>query len=327
MPTNVFFDTGRASEQYLYEDLIIEQLKVFGQDVYYMPRTLIAEDTVLGEDTLSKFDDAYMIEMYFENTEGFAGDKEIMSQFGLQNQEEAVFIVSQRRFEDMISLDANLQVKTRPNEGDLIYFPKVNKIFEISFVDNDEPFYQIGNLPVYRLSTRTFQYSSEDLDTGITEIDAIETQHSLDAMAFQITFEQTTYNEQISMEQAGADLVGLLEDNSVSSNAGYLINEDGTGSYFESESIPTVGVLLLDASAANTDIGSYILGEDETLDGVLIAENLADTGEPMYIIQEDYVVGDMVLDKTAQNELFDLLDDTILDFTEKNPFGDAGHKG
>ena len=178
MPTNVYFDTGSVEEKRLYEDLVIEQLKVFGQDVYYMPRTLMAEDTVFGEDALSKFDDAYMIEMYFENTDGFAGDKEIMSQFGLENQEEAVFVVSQRRFEDLISQDEGLQVKTRPNEGDLIYFPMVSKIFEISFVDHDEPFYQIGNLPVYRLSARTFQYSSEDLDTGITEIDAIETSYT-----------------------------------------------------------------------------------------------------------------------------------------------------
>ena len=146
MPTNFYFDTGTTAEKRLYEDLVIEQLKVFGQDVFYMPRTLIAEDTVLGEDTLSKFDDAYMIEMYFENTDGFAGDKEIMNQFGLENREEATFVVSQRRFEDMIAPDDN--IGTRPKEGDLIYFPLVSKVFEISFVDHDEPFYQIGNLPV-----------------------------------------------------------------------------------------------------------------------------------------------------------------------------------
>jgi hypothetical protein len=326
MPTNVYFDTGSVEEKRLYEDLVIEQLKVFGQDVYYLPRTLVAEDTLLGEDTLSKFDDAYMIEMYFENTDGFAGDKEIMSQFGLENQEEAVFIVSQRRFEDLIVPDSN--IGTRPNEGDLIYFPLVSKIFEISFVDHDEPFYQIGNLPVYKLSVRTFQYSSEDIDTGVTEIDAIETAHTLDALGYQFALEQTVaYNEQIGMEQASVDFVGFLEDNSTTVNFGYLINEDGTGGYFESESVATVGVLILDASAANVDIGSYILGEDETLNGSLLVENLADTGDPEYIIQEGYVVGDMSIDKTAQNELFDELDDTILDFTERNPFGDVGTKG
>ena len=294
MPTNFYFDTGTTAEKRLYEDLVIEQLKVFGQDVFYMPRTLIAEDTVLGEDTLSKFDDAYMIEMYFENTDGFAGDKEIMNQFGLENREEATFVVSQRRFEDMIAPDDN--IGTRPKEGDLIYFPLVSKVFEISFVDHDEPFYQIGNLPVYKLSVRTFEYSSEDLDTGIKEIDAIETAYTLDSMGFQLALEQTTtFNQGISLED-NSGLVGLFESGSVSGYPG--------------------------STSSDT-----IIGENEELNGAIIAENLADTGEPMYIIQEEYVVGDMSRDKTAQNELFDVLDDTILDFTESNPFGDAGTKG
>ena len=294
MPTNFYFDTGTTAEKRLYEDLVIEQLKVFGQDVFYMPRTLIAEDTVLGEDTLSKFDDAYMIEMYFENTDGFAGDKEIMNQFGLENREEATFVVSQRRFEDMIAPDDN--IGTRPKEGDLIYFPLVSKVFEISFVDHDEPFYQIGNLPVYKLSVKTFDYSSEEMDTGIKEIDAIETAYTLDSMGFQLALEQTTtFNQGISLED-NSGLIGLFESGSFSAYSG---------------SSPS----------------DKIIGENEELNGAIIAENLADTGEPVYIIQEEYVVGDMSRDKTAQNELFDVLDDTILDFTESNPFGDAGTKG
>ena len=294
MPTNFYFDTGTTAEKRLYEDLVIEQLKVFGQDVFYMPRTLIAEDTVLGEDTLSKFDDAYMIEMYFENTDGFAGDKEIMNQFGLENREEATFVVSQRRFEDMIAPDDN--VGTRPKEGDLIYFPLVSKVFEISFVDHDEPFYQIGNLPVYKLSVKTFEYSSEDLDTGIKEIDAIETAYTLDSLGFQLALEQTTtFNQGISLEDSSG-LIGLFESGSVTGYPG--------------------------STSSDT-----IIGENEELNGAIIAENTSDTGIPEYIIQEEYVVGDMSRDKTAQNELFDVLDDTILDFTESNPFGDAGTKG
>ena len=294
MPTNFYFDTGTTAEKRLYEDLVIEQLKVFGQDVFYMPRTLIAEDTVLGEDTLSKFDDAYMIEMYFENTDGFAGDKEIMNQFGLENREEATFVVSQRRFEDMIAPDDN--IGTRPKEGDLIYFPLVSKVFEISFVDHDEPFYQIGNLPVYKLSVRTFEYSSEDLDTGIKEIDAIETAYTLDSLGFQLALEQTTtFNQGIRLED-NSGLIGIFETGSVSGYPGSTSSDK-------------------------------IIGEDEELNGAIIAENTSDTGFPEYIIQEEYVVGDMSRDKTAQNELFDVLDDTILDFTESNPFGDAGTKG
>ena len=225
MPTNVYFDTGTRPEQTLYEDLMIEQLKIYGQDVFYIPRTLVKEDNLFGEDTLSKFGDAYLIEMYFENVEGYEGEKEIMSKFGLQMNEDVTFVVSRRRFEQLVSHDSNLIVKTRPNEGDLVYFPKVKKIFEITFVDHDDPFYQVHNVPAFKLKCKTFEYSSEDLDTGITEIDAIETDNSLDQLVYQITMEQsstTTYNEGLELE----DGTGNLEQEDSTDN---LIGENETG--------------------------------------------------------------------------------------------------
>ena len=228
MPTNVYFDTGTRPEQHLYEDLMIEQLKIYGQDVFYIPRTLVKEDNLFGEDTLSKFGDAYLIEMYFENVEGYEGEKEIMSKFGLQMNEDVTFIVARRRFEQLVSHDSNLIVKTRPNEGDLVYFPKVKKIFEITFVDHDDPFYQVHNLPAFKLKCKTFEYSSEDLDTGITEIDVIETDNSLDMLSFQITMEQsstTTYNEGIELE----DGTGNLELETATGGTDNLIAEDETG--------------------------------------------------------------------------------------------------
>ena len=225
MPTNVYFDTGTRPEQHLYEDLMIEQLKIYGQDVFYIPRTLVKEDNLFGEDTLSKFGDAYLIEMYFENVEGYEGEKEIMSKFGLQMNEDVTFVVARRRFEQLVSHDSNLIVKTRPNEGDLVYFPKVKKIFEITFVDHDDPFYQVHNVPAFKLKCKTFEYSSEDLDTGITEIDAIETDNSLDQLVYQITMEQsstTTYNEGLELE----DGTGNLEQEGNTDN---LIGENETG--------------------------------------------------------------------------------------------------
>ena len=225
MPTNVYFDTGTRPEQHLYEDLMIEQLKIYGQDVFYIPRTLVKEDNLFGEDTLSKFGDAYLIEMYFENVEGYEGEKEIMSKFGLQMNEDVTFVVARRRFEQLVSHDSNLIVKTRPNEGDLVYFPKVKKIFEITFVDHDDPFYQVHNVPAFKLKCKTFEYSSEDLDTGITEIDAIETDNSLDQLVYQITMEQsstTTYNEGLELE----DGTGNIEQEGSTDN---LIGENETG--------------------------------------------------------------------------------------------------
>ena len=228
MPTNVYFDTGTKPEQTLYEDLMIEQLKIYGQDVFYIPRTLVKEDNLFGEDTLSKFGDAYLIEMYFENVEGYEGEKESMSKFGLQMNEDVTFIVARRRFEQLVSHDSNLIVKTRPNEGDLVYFPKVNKIFEISFVDHDDPFYQVHNVPAFKLKCKTFEYGGEDIDTGITEIDAIETANSLDMLTFQITMEQssaTTFNEGIELE----DGTGNLELETQTGGTDNVIGEDETG--------------------------------------------------------------------------------------------------
>ena len=223
MPTNVYFDTGTKPEQHLYEDLMIEQLKIYGQEVFYIPRTLVKEDELFGEDTLSKFGDAYLIEMYFENVEGYEGEKEIMSKFGLQMNEDVTFVVSRRRFEQLVSHDSNLIIKTRPNEGDLVYFPKVKKIFEISFVDHDDPFYQIHNLPAFKLKCKTFEYSGEDLDTGIAEIDAIETDNSLDLLQFQMTLEQSgTFNQGIGLESDD----GNIEQEDSTDN---VIGEDETG--------------------------------------------------------------------------------------------------
>ena len=281
MPTNVYFDTGTKPEQHLYEDLMIEQLKIYGQDVFYIPRTLVKEDNLFGEDTLSKFGDAYLIEMYFENVEGYEGEKEIMSKFGLQMNEDVTFVVSRRRFEQLVSHDSNLILKTRPNEGDLVYFPKVKKIFEITFVDHDDPFYQVHNVPAFKLKCKTFEYSSEDLDTGITEIDAIETDNSLDMLSFQITMEQattTTFNEGLELE-------------------------DGTGN------------IDLETAAGS----GLLIGENETGGDQIVLE----TGD--YIIQEAYVTD--TIDENAMNDFFDTQDDTIIDFTESNPFGDVGKVG
>ena len=163
MPTNHHFSKGSISEQYLYEDLAIEAIQIYGHDIYYLPRTLVNKDELFGEDPLSKFTDAYMIEMYMDTQEGNEGEKEIITRFGLEIRDETNFTVSRRRWLDLVSSDTNLITALRPNEGDWIYFPTVKKLFEISFVDKDDPFYQVDNLPVYKLYCRTAEYSSDCL--------------------------------------------------------------------------------------------------------------------------------------------------------------------
>lgn len=285
MPTNVYFDTGTRTEQNLYEDLIIEQLRIYGQDCYYIPRNMVTEDKVFGEDSLSKFEDAYMLEMYVDNVDGYEGEKELMSKFGLDIQDDATFTVSRRRWEQFVTIDNNIIVSSRPNEGDLVFWPKGNKLFEITFVDHDNPFYQVQNLPTYKLKCKTFEYGSEKLDTGIAEIDGIETDNSLDQLSHQMTLEQAgSFNEGFDLE-----------------------NEDG--------------IVLLEF---DTDGTSNLISETETHGGSIIMEDSVQGAEASYIILETYRVD--TIDESAQNDLFDSEEDTILDFTESNPFGDAGMK-
>ena len=312
-----------ASEKLLYADLLVEAIQIHGHDVYYLDRTLVAEDTVLGEDSLSKFNTQAPIEMYMENSDGgYAGEQEVITQFGLENLSEATFVVSKVRFQEKtkqiqiedgtdstssgsILLESGsisesklegeifyIQNETdatdadRPLEGDAIYHPLLKKLFEINFVDHDDPFHQLDTNPVYKMRCRLFDYGSETLETGITDIDAIEDSLSIASSDYQFTLEQatgTTINQDIRIDHATSDGSGLLLDETDSDN---------------------------------------IIGEDETdLGGESI---LLETGGDEYLIQEDYIVGDMSTDKTAQNELFETLDDTILDFSESNPFGDAG---
>ena len=216
MPTNTYFSTGTTSEQRLYEDLIIEQLKIYGQDVYYLPRKLANKDTIFGEDPASSFDDSYIIEMYVDNTDGYMGEQEIIKKFGLELRDDIKFTVSKLRWETLISNNSDLQNTLRTNEGDLVYFPTTKAFFEIQFVEHEQPFYQQSALPVYKLSCTKFEYSSERIDTGITEIDATEDALSTDTMNFQFSLE------------TGTSATGAITLESDIGDINYLINEDFT---------------------------------------------------------------------------------------------------
>ena len=292
MTTNVYFSKGTPNEQHLYEDLAIEAIQIYGHDVFYIPRTLVNKDELFGEDALSRFDDAYGIEMWMETQEGYEGEKELVSRFGLEIRDETTFVVSRRRWDNTVSNDANLIVSSRPDEGDLVYMPTVKKLFEISFVDHDDPFYQVDNLPVYKLYCRTFEYSSEVLDTGIAAIDAIETQRSTDFLGFEISGEQASgviFNEKIGLEWGTIYATG----------AGDIELETATG----------VGDLL---------------GENEEGFAAVMLED-SDDYYTFVVIQEAYSLATQ--DTQSENEWFEdrvtgIIGDPVLDFTESNPFGD-----
>ena len=172
--TNVYFTQGVKSEQMLIEDIIIESLKIYGQEIFYIPRTLVSKDNILGEDRLSKFTSSFPIEMYFENVDNFDGQGAFIQKFGLMMEQSATLVVARRRWEQLIGRYGVTTIPTRPNEGDLIYFPLTKGLFEIKFVQHQDPFYQLGKLYVYKLQVELFQYASERIDTGIEDVDAFE---------------------------------------------------------------------------------------------------------------------------------------------------------
>jgi hypothetical protein len=172
--TNVYFTHGTRNEQYLVEDLIIESLRMYGNEVMYIPRTLVSKDDILGEDRLSQFKSAFPIEMYFENVDSFGGQGAFIQKFGLMVEQSATLVVARRRWDQFIGRYGVTQLPNRPNEGDLIYFPLSKGLFEIKFVQHQDPFYQLGKLYVYKLQVELFQYASENIDTGIAAIDTFE---------------------------------------------------------------------------------------------------------------------------------------------------------
>jgi len=251
---------GSASEKYLYEDLIIEGLKIYGNLIYYMPRSIINRDLILGEDVNSKFRNALPIEMYFETTEGFAGQQELINKFGLEIREDTTLVVSKRRFQNRISSKVDLIASGRPNEGDILYFPLMDSFFEIQFVEDQEPFFQLGSLPVYKLRVTRWEYSNESLDVGISQIDDKEQLVSTNLLLHRVSLE------------TGTGTLRLEQDDLSTERANFLLNEEHDS---------TITVQTQSEYAQNLD-----------------------------------------LDTAAGFDTASVTDD-VLDFTERNPFGEV----
>jgi hypothetical protein len=211
MPTNVYFTQGTAREQFLVEDLIIESLKIYGKEFYYIPRTLVAKDDILGEDVLSRFKNAYGIEMYIEDIDGFGGQGVFLQKFGIQIEKSATFVVARKRWEQSIGKWNTTLIPSRPAEGDLLFFPMTATLFEIKFVENQDPFYQLGNLYVYKLRAEIFRYSQEQITTGIPEIDDIEDFYSINILNYKIINED--------------EQTAILLESSVAGDLSYIIDE------------------------------------------------------------------------------------------------------
>jgi len=288
MALNSFFTQGTTGEQGLVQDLVDEQIKMFGKNVYYIPRTLVKEDSVFGEDTLSKFEGAFEVEVYLEDAGGFRGDGDIFSKFGVRIQDQVTFLISRRRFTEAVDDNAQLIVEGRPNEGDLIHFTMVGKTFEIQYVEHEQPFYQLGKNYVWGLRCELFEYSDEDIDTGVAVVDAIE----------------TTFANAIALTMAE------------SGSGDFTIGETVTGANsnvtaeVKSWDSTTRNLIVINRSGAFKS-GENITGGDSSAVWTTASYNTINNANSEY----------------DNNYAIETQADDIIDFTQSNPFGEFGNSG
>ena len=284
MPTNVFFNHAVQTEQHLYEDLVVESLRMYGHETFYLPREIVEEDSILGEDIQSKFGDSYSVEMYIENTDGFEGEGDLFSKFGVQVRDTATFIISLRSWERFISLDSNLATSIRPNEGDLIHFPLSGSLFEVKFVEHENPFYQVGKLFVFKLQCELFEYSGEDFDTGNINIDLVE--------------DQQAYTIEMTMNSGGSGTYYANENLTLNST---VVGEVVSWS-------PSDRKLTIKDNTTTLQVGDTLVGA---------------TDGASYTISSITDILTMSNDGNSQNKEFEDKADNYLDFSETNPFGEV----
>ena len=285
MATNSYFTQGTTGEQDLIENLVIEQIKMFGKNVFYMPRTLVNEDTTFTEDSLSKFDDAYEIEAYIEDPTGFTGDGDLFTKFGVRISDQVTFIISRKRFTEAVDDNAQLIVEGRPNEGDLVYFPMANKIFKIMFVEHEQPFYQLGKIHVWGLKCELFEFSDEQFDTGVTAIDQIE------------------------------------QDFSVSITVNFATG--GTGDFTVGE-IVAGGTSNITAEVKSWDSANRQLQVFNRTGIFTIPETVTGQSSSAAWTTASYNTLNNTSSEYDSNSSFETIADGIIDFSEGNPFGDFG---
>lgn len=285
MATNTYFTQGTTGEQNLVGDLVKEQIKMFGTDVYYIPRVIVDEDPAFGEDSLSKFDDAYLIEAYLENVQGFGGDGDLYSKFGVRISDQVNFIISRDRFTELVDDNTTLIVEGRPNEGDLVYFPLASKLFQIQYVEYEVPFFQLGKIHTWGLKCELYEYSDEDFDTGVDAIDKVERN-----FATTVTLNFTT---------------------------------GGTGTFTVGEQIAG-GTSNVSAEVKSWDATNRQLQIYNRTGIFTIPETVTGQTSGAAWTTSSYNTLNNTNSEFDQNQFFETQADGILDFSQGNPFGEFG---
>ena len=306
MATSVYFSGAVRSEQDLYEDLVTESIKVFGQDVVYLPRESLGEDALLNEEW-SQFTQAYPVEMYLENVEGFEGDGNLLGKFGLEIRDQANLVVTKRRWDQAVGQDI-VDGQVSPNEGDLIYFTMTQRLFEIKYVEPKSPFYQLADLPSYTLTAELFEYNDQHFDTGMDEIDAIEWDNA------------TAYSYIVTANTANFELGELVTQWTGSNDSsGNPINIEGYVAGWEGTE---ARITIISPHQSTNGDGTFMtFSVQSATTKKLIGKN---SGTQTYITidQSGTTKTFYNQDPFADNDEFEVAGDDVIDFTESNPFGD-----
>ena len=230
---------GSSQEQKFLENLVVESIEIYGQDIYYLPRTYVNKDTIFQEVENSTFTQALQVRAYVNNVEGWEGQGELLSKFGVRIEDKTTFIFSREKFTEKVDDNAVLNVEGRPNEGDLIWFPVTKHLFEIKFVEAEKPFYQLGKGFVWECQCELFEYSDEDLDTGVAEIDAIETTF---ANSIKLVMDAGGTGDFTVGEEIVGDLFRAAATATIDSGAVNAITVTDGGEHYKSALPPTVTI-------------------------------------------------------------------------------------
>ena len=291
MPTSSYFPTyhaGHSGEQGLVQDLVDEQIKLFGSDVYYLPKTVLADST-LDEVRYTKYQDQFQIEMLLVNVMGFGDNAEFISKFGLRITDEIIFRVSTKRWTEEVTehrMSAKLTVPERPNEGDLLYYPLTQNLYEIKYVGKEEPFFQFGKIQFYALTAELYEVGSDDLATGVAEIDAIE----------------------------------VLFDTAISLTMGV----GGTGDFTVGETV-TGGTTSTTAEVKSWDSTTRILIVQNRTGTFAANESLTgNDSNAVWVVSTFDTLQNTNSEYDANRQIEDAADN-IVDWSEGNPFGEFGN--
>tara|TARA_B100001079_G_scaffold263359_1_gene266468 strand:+ start:784 stop:1731 length:948 start_codon:yes stop_codon:yes gene_type:complete len=314
MATSVYFSGAVQSEQNLYEDLVLESIKMFGQDVVYIPAERIYEDALLNE-TLNQYTHAYPIECFIENIEGFEGDGNLLGKFGLEIRDQGTFVIPKKRWHSVVgeNLDIALgnNITTIPSEGDLLWMTMTDRLFEIKYVEPKLPFYQMQDLPVYTLTAELFEYNDQNFDTGMPEIDNIELIH---ANSYSYTTTAAANTNDFEIGEFVHQFTGLTDD------GGTNINIISKVAAYERVDTETVTVMLVSPHQSDNGDGTFM--ENSVHATRLLVGQSSGSSRQITVDLTGTVKTEYNLDAFADNDEFELEGDSIIDFSEVNPFGD-----